>query len=202
LWVVVALVSLAALIILFLCIPLDLVFHANVDEKPKFRLNLIWFFGLFTAQLTPLGKKKPKEKRLILSEGKPGDWLHRLRMTYEILQTKGLFKRLISFLRKTFKQIKVRELAGNLKIGLDNPADTGLLFAFMAPLNLAINYFLPNSIKIEPLFSGESFIKGYLYGAIRLWPIQLAASLIGLAVSLPVLRASKKMVLHKWKRTE
>ena len=200
-WVVITLVSLAALIILFLCIPLDLVFRANVDGKPKFSLSLIWFFGLFTTHLTPPGKKS-EEKRLTISEGKPGDWLHRLRMTYEILQTKGLFKQLVSFLRKTFKQIKVRELAGNLKIGLDNPADTGLLFAFIAPLNLAINYFLPNPIKVEPLFTGESFITGYLYGAIRLWPIQLAASIIGLAVSLPVLRAYKKMVLHKWKRTE
>ena len=198
-WVIVILVSLAAVITLFLCIPLDLVFRANTEEKPTFSLRLIWFFGLFTAELRQ-PRKKPEQKKVIESESKPGYWLHRLRITYEILQTKGLFKRLRNFIKRIIRQIKVRELAANLKIGLENPADTGLLFAFIAPLNLAINYFLPNPIKIGPSFTGESFITGYLYGAVRLWPIQLAASMIGLAFSLPALRATKKMVLYKWKR--
>jgi len=199
LWVIVVLVGLAALITLFLCIPLDLVFRANTEEKPKFNLRLLWFFGLFTTELRQ-PRKKREQKRVIESESKPTEWLQRLRITYEILQTKGLFKQLRNFIKRIIRQIKVRELAANLKIGLDNPADTGLLFAFIAPLNLAINYFLPNPIKIGPLFTGESFITGYLYGAVRLWPIQLAASLIGLAFSLPAWRAAKKMVLYKWKR--
>jgi hypothetical protein len=199
LWVIVVLVSLAVLITLFLCIPLDLFFRANIEVRPKFSLRLIWFFGLVTSELRPT-RRKPEEKGVIKYEGKPGDWLQRLKVTLEILQTKGLLKRLRSFIKRIIRQIKVRELTANLKVGLDNPADTGLLFAFIAPVNLMINYFLPHPIKIEPSFTGESFITGYLYGAIRLWPIQLAASLIGLAVSLPTLRAAKKLVLYKWKR--
>ena len=197
-WVVVVLVSLAVLITLFLCIPLDLFFRANIEVRPKFSLRLIWFFGLVTSELRPT-RRKPEEKG-VEYEGKPGDWIQRLKVTLEILQTKGLLKRLRSFIKRIIRQIKVRELTANLKVGLDNPADTGLLFAFIAPVNLVINYFLPHPIKIEPSFTGESFITGYLYGAIRLWPIQLAASLIGLAVSLPTLRAAKKLVLYKWKR--
>jgi hypothetical protein len=199
LWVIVVLVSLAILFTLFLCIPLDLVCRANTEEKPIFSLRLIWFFGLFTTELRQ-PRQKPEEKKIIEYERRLGDWLHGLRITYEILQTKGLLKQLRSFIKRTIRQIKVRELAANLKIGLDNPADTGVLFAFIAPLNLAISYFLPNPIKIGPSFTGESFITGYLYGAVRLWPIQLAASLMALAFSLPALRASKKMVLYKWKR--
>lgn len=196
-WVVVVLVSLIVVVTLFLCIPLDLVFRASVEGKPKFRLRLIWFFGLITSELRQT-RKKPEEKR-VEYEGKPGDWIQRLRVTFEILQTKGLLTQLHSFLKRIIRQIKVRELTANLKVGLDNPADTGLLFAFIAPLNLAINYFLPHPIKIQPSFTGESFITGYLYGAVRLWPIQLAASLIGLAFSLPALRAAKKLVLYKWR---
>jgi hypothetical protein len=199
LWVVVVLVSLAILITLFLCIPLELVFSTNVEGRPKFSLRLIWLFGLVTSELRPT-RRKPEEKRVIEYEGKPGDWLQRLKVTLEILQTKGLLKRLRSFIKRIIGQIKVRELTANLKVGLDNPADTGLLFAFIAPLNLAINYFLPHPIKIQPSFTEESFITGYLCGAVRLWPIQLAASLIGLAFSLPALRAAKKLVLYKWKR--
>jgi hypothetical protein len=198
LWVIVVLVSLAVLITLFLCIPLDLFFRANIEVRPKFSLRLIWLFGLVTGELRPT-RRKPEEKG-VEYEGKPGDWLQRLRVTFEILQTKGLLKQLRNFLKRIIRQIKVRDLTANLKVGLDNPADTGLLFAFIAPVNLVINYFLPHPIKIEPSFTGESFITGYLYGAVRLWPIQLAASLIGLAVSLPTLRAAKKLVLYKWKR--
>jgi hypothetical protein len=198
LWVIAVLVSLAVLITLVLCIPLDLFFRANVEGRPKFSLRLIWLFGLVTGELRQT-RKKPEEKR-VEYEGKPGDWLQRLKVTLEILQTKGLLKRLRSFIKRIIGQIKVRELTANLKVGLDNPADTGLLFAFIAPLNLAINYFLPHPIKIQPSFTEESFITGYLYGAVRLWPIQLAASLIGLAFSLPALRAAKKFVLYKWKR--
>jgi len=198
LWVIVVLVSLAVLITLFLCIPLDLVFRANVEGRPKFNLRLKWFFGLVSSELRQT-RKKPEEKK-VEYEGKPGDWLHRLRVTFEILQTKGLLKQLRSFIKRTIRRIKIRELTANLKVGLDNPADTGLLFAFIAPLNLAINYFLPHPIKIQPSFTGESFITGYLYGEVRLWPIQLAASLIAFAFSLPTLRVAKKLVLYKWRR--
>jgi hypothetical protein len=199
LWVIGVLVSLAALITLFLCIPLDLVFRANIEGRPKFSLRLIWFFGLFTSELRQT-RKKSEEKKVNEYEAKPGDWMQRLRVTFEILQTKGLLKQLGCSIKEIIRRIKIRELTASLKIDLDNPADTGLLFAFIAPLNLAISYFLPNPIKIQPSFTGESFITGYLYGAVRLWPIQLAASLIGLTFSLPTLRAAKKLVSYKWKR--
>lgn len=198
-WVIVVLVSLAILITLFLCIPLDLVFRANIEGRPKFSLRLIWFFGLFTSELRQT-RKKPEEKRVNEYEGKPADWMQRLRVTFEILQTKGLLKQLGCSIKGIIRRIKVRELTANLKVGLDNPADTGLLFAFIAPVTLAINYFFPYPVKIAPSFTGESFITGYLCGAVRLWPIQLAASLIAFAFSLPTLRAAKKMVSYKWKR--
>jgi len=199
LWVITVLVSLAVLITLFLCIPLDLVFRANVEGRPKFNLRLIWLFGLITGELRQT-RKKPEEKGVREYEGKPGDWIQRLRVTFEILQTKGLLKQLRNFITRIIRRIKVRDLTADLKVGLDNPADTGLLFAFIAPLNLVINYFLPHPIKIQPSFTGESFITGYLYGEVRLWPIQLAASLIGLSFSLPTLRAAKKLILYRWKR--
>ncbi len=198
-WVIVILVSLAILITLFLCIPLDLVFRANTEVRPKFSLRLIWLFGLVTSELRPT-RRKPEEKGVIEYEGKPVDWLHRLRVTLEILQTKGLLRQLRKFVLRTIRNVHFRELGANLKVDLENPADTGMLFAFIAPANLMINYFLPHPIKIEPSFTGESFITGHLFGAIRLWPIQLAASLTGLAFSLPALRATKKFVVYKWKR--
>ena len=198
-WVIAVLVSLAVLITLVLCIPLELVFRTNIDERPKFSLRLTWLFGLVTGELRQT-KKKSAEKKAIEFERRPGDWIQRLRVTFELLQTKGLLKQLSCFIKRIIRRIKVREFAANLKVGLDNPADTGLLFAFIAPVNLAINYFLPYPVKIEPSFTGESLITGNIYGTVRLWPIQLAATLIAFAFSLPTLRVAKKLVLYKWRR--
>jgi hypothetical protein len=180
-------------------VPLDLVFRTNIDERPKFSLRLTWLFGLVTGELRQT-RKKSEEKRTNEYERKPGDWIQRLRVTFELLQTKGLLNQLSCFIKRIIRRVKVREFAANLKVGLDNPADTGLLFAFIAPVNLAINYFLPYPVKIEPSFTGESLITGNIYGTVRLWPIQLAATLIAFAFSLPTLRVAKKLVLYKWRR--
>ena len=198
-WAIAVLVSLAILITLVLCIPLELVFRTNIDERPKFSLRLIWLFGLVIRELKQT-KKRAEEKTVSEYERKPGDWLQRPRVTFELLQTKGLLKQLSCFMKRIIRRVKVREFAANLKVGLDNPADTGLLFAFIAPVNLAISYFSPYQVKIEPSFTGESLITGNIYGTVRLWPIQLAATLIAFAFSLPTLRVAKKLVLYKWRR--
>jgi hypothetical protein len=199
LWFIVVLVGLAALITLFLCIPVELIFHANSEGRPKFSLKLVWFFGLFKSDLGQFGKKSPKKSAEKLE--KPArNWLQDTRVSWEIFQTKGLFRQLRRFVMRTIRSVRVKEFAANLKVDLENPADTGLLFAFIAPLNLAVNRFLPYPINIEPSFTGESFLAGHANAIIRLIPIQLAASLGGLAFSLPALRAIKKLVLYKWKR--
>jgi hypothetical protein len=198
LWFIVVLASLAALIILFLCIPVELVFRANTKGRPKFSLRLIWFFGLLNRDLRQTGHKS--EENIVAEEKPGGNWLQRTKLALEILRTKGLLKQLGRFITRTYRSMKVREFAANLKVDLDNPADTGLLFAFMAPINLLTNYFLPYPIKIEPSFTGESFITGHVNARVKLMPIQVVASVTGLAFSVPSFRAVKKLVLYRWKR--
>jgi len=199
LWFIIALVSLAALVALLLCIPVELILRANTAGKPKFNLKLVWFFGLFKSDLSQFGRKSRKKPADKL-EKQATNWLQSIRVTWDVLQVKGLLEQLRRFVVRTVRSIRIRELAANLKVDLENPADTGLLFAFIAPLNLVISYFLPYSINIEPSFTGESLVAGHANANIRLIPIQVAASLGGLAFSLPALRATKKMVLYKCKR--
>ena len=58
-WVAITLASLAIILILALCVPLDVVLHANVYGKPKFQLRLAWLFGLVTREIRK-GEKKPE----------------------------------------------------------------------------------------------------------------------------------------------
>jgi hypothetical protein len=201
LWAITVLASLAVLITLLLCVPLDLVFRTNIDGRPKFSMRLVWLFGLVSHELRR-GKKKPEGKTTIEQKQKGRDWIWGIRVTFEVLRTKGLVRRFVSLAKRIRRNIKIKELVANFKVGLDNPADTGLLFAFMAPVNLILSHFSPHQISIEPLFTGETIIEGHLYGALKLRPIQLAAPLMGFAFSLPTLRAVKKLVLSKWRRKE
>jgi hypothetical protein len=198
LWFIVALASLAVLIILVLCIPVEILFRADMEERPKVSLRMIWFFGLFNRDFRQIVHEWGQKE---VVKGKPdSNWLQRVKLALEILQTRGLLKQLGGFVMETYRSMKVREFAANLKVDLDNPADTGLLFAFIAPTNLLTNYFLPYPIKIEPSFTGESFITGYLNARIKLMPIQMVASATGLAFSVPSFRAAKKLVSYRWKR--
>jgi hypothetical protein len=164
-------------------------------------MRLVWLFGLVSHELRR-GKKKPEEKTTIEHKQKRRDWIEGIRVTFEVLRTKGLLRQFVSLAKRIRHNIKIKELVANFKVDLDNPADTGLLFAFLAPLNLLLSYFSPHQIRIEPSFAGEAIIEGHLYGTLRLRPIQVAAPLIGFAFSLPTLRAVKKLVLSRWRRKE
>ena len=195
-WAIVVLASLAVLIALLLCVPLDLVFHTNTNVRHKFSIRLVWLFGLVSHELRQ-GKKRPEKKRAIEHKQTQRDWIWWIKTTFEVMRTKGLIRQFGNLAKRIRRRIKIKELVANLKIDLDNPADTGLLFAFIAPLNLLLDYFSPHQVRIEPSFAGEAPIEGHLYGTIRLRPIQLAAPLLGFAFSLPTLRAAKKLVLSK-----
>jgi len=147
-------------------------------------------------------KKEAEANRVIEHKQKRGDWTQEIRAISEFLRIKGFLRQLVSFLQRIVRRIKIKKLIADFKIGLENPADIGLLFAFLAPLNLLMSYFSPHHIRIEPSFASENIIEGHFDGELRLRPIQLAVPLIGFAFSLPTLRAIKKLVFSKWKRKE
>jgi hypothetical protein len=199
LWAIAVLASLAALIILILCVPLDVVLHMHMDGRPKFRTRLAWLFGLVTKDLRREEEKPKEEKRAVEGKQKSRDRKANARLIFEVLRTKGLLGELGRLLRSILSRIKIREFGVNLRVGLDNPADTGLLFAFVAPVNLLLRSSSSHEIRIQPSFGDEAVLEGYCYGEARLQPIQLTASLIAFAFSLPAMRAVKTLVLTKWK---
>jgi len=200
LWVIVTLASLAVILILVLCVPLDLVLHADVYGRPKFRLRLSWLFGLVSKEVTK-GKKKPEEKkRVIEGKRKPGGKRRRIRVIFEILRTKGLLRQTQGLLRDVLRRIKIRDLAADFRVGLDNPADTGFLFALIGPATFLLSSFFPHRIKVQPSFGDEAVFEGHLHGAVRLQPIQLVTPFLRFAFSLATIRVVKILVLSRWKR--
>ena len=187
-WVGITLATIAVLFILVLCIPLDIAFHIDVYGRPSFRIRLIWLFGLVSKELGK-GKRKPEKKRKITAK-----------TLFEILQVEGLVKKLCDLGKDILSRVRVRELRANFKLGLDDPADTALLFGPIYTATLFLGSFCPHEIAVQPSFNGEAVCEGYLYGAVRLRPIQVVTPLTKFAFSLATVRAVKILVRSKWKR--
>jgi len=192
LWVVATLASLAVVIVLVLCIPLDAVLHIDIHGRPKFQIRLAWLFGLVTKEITRAKKKKPKEKK---RKGRI-----KARTIFKILRTRGLLGQLRRLLWDIFRQLNIRDLRVNFRVGLDDPADTALLFALIGPATFFLGSSRVHEIRIEPSFEDEVVFEGYLHGAVRLVPIQLATPILRFVFSLAAIRTVKVLVLTKWKR--
>ena len=192
-WVVVALASLLALIILVFCVPLDMAFHLEVYGRPKFRMRLLWFFGLVSKEL---GKGKRR-----VAEGKQKRRKRgiRAKTILKILRTKGLLRRLGGLLRDTVSRLRIRELRADFRVGFDDPADTGLLFSVIGPATFFLSSSSHHQIRVEPSFEDEAVFEGFVYGTVRLRPIQLVPSLIRFVFSLSTIRVLKVLVSTKWK---
>jgi len=202
LWVVIALASLAAIIIFVLCIPLNAVLDIDIYGRPKFRLRLVWFFGLVSRGITK-GRKKPKEEKRI-AEGKRKRKKRKIkaRTIFKILRTRGLLGQIKHLLRDILKCLKIRDLRADFRVGLDDPADTGLLFALIGPTIFFLGSSRAHEIRVQPSFEDEAVFEGYLRGAVRLVPAQLVIPFLRFVFSLATLRLIKILVLAKWERTK
>jgi hypothetical protein len=192
LWAAYIITSLILLTLLVLCVPLDISLRFNTSQKPKFSIRLRWLFGLLTSELT--GEKKSSDDK-----SKPEQKGLEFSIIFAVLRTKGLASHFFRLIRNIFRKIKIKELAADLKVGLENPADLGLLFAFLTPLNLLARYFSPYPVSLQPNFTEEAFLQGHARATARLQPIQLVPQLAGFAFSKPGFVTIRKLVLAKWK---
>jgi len=193
LWVIATLAGLAGLVIFVLCVPVDAVLNLDTSERPRFKLRLRWLFGLVTKEITK-GKKKPEVKR------KPRKRRHGVRSAFEILRTKGLLRQLKVLVKDILHCLRIRDFTMDFRVGLDDPADTGLLFAVIGPANLFLGPSFSHHIKLQPSFGGEAILEGYCYGMVRLRPIRLSVPLLRFIFSLAAVRTAKVLISGKWKR--
>jgi hypothetical protein len=167
-WVVVALASLVVLAVLALCVPVDAVLTLDTSAERKFRLRLVWLFGLIRPEL---GRKRRKPKaRRPKARRKRGI---RFPTIWRILRTKGLLTKTKNLARDVLSRTKIKEIAVNLRLGLDDPANAGLVFAVVGAARPFLKLPRQYELTIQPSFSDRPFFQGYLHGVLRLQPIRL-----------------------------
>lgn len=196
-WLIITLAGLVALFLVVLSVPLDLAFRLDVNDRTRFSVKLVWLFGLVGKELGRRKKKaKPKKAKPKQAKEKKGS----ARKALKILRTKGLLRQIKILVTDVFNSLSIRQLRANFRIGLDNPADTGLLFAFIGPTFVFFNPPDRYSINIKPSFEDEAILEGYMQAVVRLLPIRLVIPLLKFVFSLPTSRVIKAAVLTKWKR--
>ena len=201
-WIIAIVAGLAAIVILALFVPLDLRIYVNVNGIPKFSMKLGWLFGLVSKEMAKKEQKPDDKRRAFKVERESRVKGPAARTALRILRARGLLKQLKLLLKSILRIPKIRDLEADLKVGLGDPADTGLLFALIGPATPFLGSSLRNEIKLQPSFADEATLEGSLHGAIRLQPIQVIIPLIRFVFSLPILRAAKILVVTKWKRNK
>ena len=189
-WILATVLGVFTFIILLLTVPIDLAFNIEKDVAFHPRVRVGWMFNLIGKDVKR--KKKPKKEKA--KEKKK----RRIKPFIAMLRARGFLRRLLRFVRDIFRILHVREFALDLRIGLSDPAETGMLFALIAPAAVQLRAFTPLDIQIQPDFE-QTGLQGYFKGRLRIFPIQLIIVGTLFALSPATIRAIKSMVLA-WRK--
>jgi hypothetical protein len=193
--------ALLAGLLILLAIPVDLEFSLERREgRAEGRCGLGWLFGVLRVGLCP--RARARRKRPMPDHGHPrrraaGDvprGLSRRRSrrftgrVLSMLRTERFVGRLLRLAGDLIRSIRVRELGLDLRLGLDDPADTGRLWAVVGSL-AAIPALPPNTrLAVVPCFTGAAFeMEGQ--GRLRVIPLQVMAVILAFVLSPATLRA-------------
>ena len=192
-WILATLLGIILFLVVLLAIlaiPIDLRFYLEKEEKLRSQARVEWLYGVVGKDIKSK-KEKPKPKK---KKKKKRKWKGHARPFLALVRSKGFIRRFIRFLKGIRRTASIRELKLNLRIGLDDPADTAMLFAAIGPLTLFVDRFSPVDTRISPDFEREIF-EGRFSGDLRIVPIKLIKPTLLFVLSPTTIRAVKSMVM-------
>jgi len=172
-------------IIVMLSIPVDMAFDLEAHEDVKAKIRIGWLFGLVWKDIHPQKKKEPKKKK------KRG-----MKPLLSMLRIKGLLRGILKLVRRILSCLRVRQLEVDFRVGLDDPADTGIMCSVLWPALVPISSFGPMMFRVEPVFD-EVVFEGSLRGRVRVFPIQMVGPILCFVLSPTGLRTVKSMVTSR-----
>ena len=162
-------------------------------------MRLEWLFGIVSKKVSRREEKPEKDEEAVEGKLKLSERWEQAGDMFKILRIKGMLSQLKRLLKEILRHVNIRELNADFKVGLDDPADTGLLFAFVGPATVLSGYLSPHQIRVQPSFDSAGF-EGYLYAALRLRPIQVVSSFLRFAFSTAAMKAMKMLISSKWRK--
>lgn len=181
-----------ATLLALLAVPVDLTFSVQRrDGRQEAGATLRWLFGLVRLRLgepkararaTP---ERPKARR---DRGKRGG----ARRVLAMFRIEGFGWRLLRLAQDLLRHIRIQSLAMEVRLGLDDPADTGRLWALIGTLAAILPVPPVARVAVEPEFTCEALeVDGE--GRVRIIPIQLLFVMLVFVLSPGTLRALRTM---------
>ncbi len=184
------------LLLLLLAVPVTLTYRLGWQRQLRGEARLLWLFGLVRVQLAP-----PADRRQG-AEAQPGDDSteakpKRARRKFNplpALRQKAFRQRILRFARDLWRALRKRDLYLRIRVGLGDPADTGLLWALCGPLSGLLATVEQASVELEPEFVDAvfEFDSG---GKLSVIPLQLLYLALGLLCSPTFWRGMRQMRL-------
>ena len=167
-------------VLALLSVPVDLSFQVHRNGALRAALTVGWMFGLVTLPVTrkrrePDRKPKPAKKPAKKKRAGSVNWMR-------VILDAGFRRRLGQFLQQMFAAIRLRDFRLRLRVGFDDPADTGLFWAVVGPATVLLPVKASEALDLAPEFGG-GMIEVDSRGRVRIIPAQLAWIAVAFALS-------------------
>jgi len=188
---------LLAFLIALLAIPVDVKFSVRLHERFRERVMIAWMFGLVRLPIpSKTGKPSPQEPTPETHKGKR---LYKgSRSMVTMLRSEGFWPRLLRFASDILNVMQVRIFRLRVRLGLEDPADTGQVWAFVGPLTAMLAGARGTDIEIEPDFE-RAFLSVDGNAELRIVPIRVLAVVIPFIGSPATLRAAWAVIASRRK---
>jgi hypothetical protein len=172
-----AVLGIALLLVLFLAlllsVPLEFVLHVRTGEERRTRVAVRWLFGIVRKDIYSKKRKpkKPAKERKRKYRGFPS-----------FLRSREIILRLVRLLLELLAQVRVRQIAASLRVGLGDPADTGILYGLLCAGLSSLNFPPKAGVRVEPVFD-QALFEATADGTVRVYPITLFPACLRFAFS-------------------
>jgi Protein of unknown function (DUF2953) len=183
---------LLALLLVLLIVPVTLAFKVDRSKEIKGHVIFRWLFGVvrFRIGIPKTAKAKSQHKRKLREKtGKRKPGIKKVHAVLALLKHAPFRQRAMRFIRGILRAIHARDFYLRLRIGLDDPADTGRLWGLLGTVAGIAASLRSAEVRIEPEFTNP-VLEVESHGEFRFIPLQF----IGLATAF----AMSPATLHAW----
>lgn len=188
--VLLSILVLLALLLGLLAIPLSLSFSIIRNQQLQGYARFRWLFGLVNFQASIPNSTKPvKHKTISPSVKSKSPKSNNSAQNLLILFKQQQFRQhIIKLIKNILRATHAKDLYLRLRIGLGDPADTGMLWAVIGPLSGMMKNLHAMTINIEPEFI-ESVMEIESHGRFKFIPLQFITLMIVFLLSPMTIRA-------------
>ena len=176
-------------LITLLSIPVDLAFRVRRETSFRTDLTVRWMFGLVEFPLKRRKRREKTAKPRAKKREKRGRVARLLPRLLGALQSAQFRRRLFRFCRDIIAALRLRDCGLRLRLGFDDPADTGVAWAFVGPLVALFEAREAANVNVGADFERET-LEVDAGGKVRLIPAHLAWIFLVFALSPVTLRTA------------